>query len=142
MPKRSQKPGYSSSSYVDDLLDTHSSQAMISKFKKEMAGNFEMSDIGLLTYYLGIEVLQHKDGIILSQERYAKKILCETGMDECNAVQSPMEFGLKISKANEEEGTDEKDYQQSIGCLHAIPITHSTRYRLLCRLVKQVYAQS
>lgn len=101
-----------------------------------------MSDIGLLTYYLGIEVLQHKDGIILSQERYAKKILSETGMGECNAVQSLMEFGLKISKANEEGGIEEKDYQRSIGCLRAIPITHSTRSRLLCRLVKQVYSQS
>lgn len=76
--------------YVHDLLVTGSSQAMICEFKREMAGNFEMSDLGLLTYYLGIKVFQHKEGITLSQESYAVKILCETNMADCTTVQSPM----------------------------------------------------
>lgn len=53
----------------------------------------------------------------MSQERYAKKILSETGMEECNAVQTPMEFGLKVSKAEEERSIDETDYRRKIGCL-------------------------
>ena len=96
--------------YVDDLLVTGSSTAAILEFKKEMSNNFEMSDLGLLTYFLGIEVCQEKGRITLSQERYAKKILCETGMEECNSVQTPMEFGLKLSRAEKEESIDAKDY--------------------------------
>ena len=103
--------------YVDDLLVCGSSSIMISVFKAEMAGNFEMSDLGLLTYYLGIEVTQTDEGITLTQERYAKKILSETGMEECNAVHIPMEFGLKLSKAETEQSVDEKEYRRSIGCL-------------------------
>lgn len=59
--------------YVDYLLVTGSSIESILDFKKRMAGKFEMSDIGKLTYYLGIEVLQEEDGIILRQERHANK---------------------------------------------------------------------
>ena len=62
-----------------------------------MASNFDMSDLGKLTYYLGIEVCQHKDRINLSQKRYAVKILEEAGMAECNLVHTPMEAGLKLS---------------------------------------------
>ena len=84
--------------YVDDLLITGSDQSMLHGFKKEMSSNFEMSDLGLLTYYLGIEVHQERGRITLQQGRYASKILSETGMDECNAMQTPLEFGLKISR--------------------------------------------
>lgn len=45
-----------------------------------------MSDLGKLTYYLGIQVDQHEGGITLNQERYAKKIMEETGMKDCNLV--------------------------------------------------------
>lgn len=82
--------------YVDDLQVTGSNLTVISEFKEEMSRNFEMSDLGLLTYYLGIEVCQDKGKITLAQGRYANKILCETGMEDCNAVHTPMEFGLKI----------------------------------------------
>ena len=67
--------------YVDDLLITGSSLELILDFKKEMATKFEMSDLGLLTYYLGIEVVQREDGIILKQDRYERKIIEETGMN-------------------------------------------------------------
>jgi hypothetical protein len=51
--------------YVDDLVITGNRKSRILKFKKEM---FKMSDLGLMHYYLVIEVKQHGDGFILSQE--------------------------------------------------------------------------
>ncbi|KAK2985719.1 hypothetical protein RJ640_023686 [Escallonia rubra] len=48
---------------------------MFDDFKKKMANEFEMSDIGLMSYYLGIEVKQRDDGIFISQEAYAKEVL-------------------------------------------------------------------
>ena len=103
--------------YVDDLLVTGSKASMIYEFKKEMSEIFEMSDLGRLRYYLGIEVVQCEEGILLSKERYAKKILSEAGMDDCNSVQAPMEFGLKLTKATEEQCIDAKEYRRLIGCL-------------------------
>ncbi|XP_022558682.2 uncharacterized protein LOC111206341 [Brassica napus] len=103
--------------YVDDLLITGSKTEMINEFKAGMSRKFDMSDLGLLTYYLGIEVFQFNGGIMLKQEGYAKKILEETKMADCNAVQSPMDAGLKLSKAQEERNIDEKEYRRIIGCL-------------------------
>ncbi|XP_013745562.1 uncharacterized mitochondrial protein AtMg00810-like [Brassica rapa] len=82
-----------------------------------MAQKFEMTDLGSLTYYLGIKVHQCEEGTTLKQEQYAEKILAETGMKDCNVVQAPMEFGLNLSKAEDEQVVDEKSYRQMIGCL-------------------------
>lgn len=51
--------------YVDDLLVTGSDLSMIFEFKEEMLAKYEMSNLGRLTYFLGIEVLQHSDDITL-----------------------------------------------------------------------------
>jgi hypothetical protein len=61
--------------YVDDLLITGCDSEEIRRFKQRMASEFEISDLGLLSYYLGIEVEQHEDFITLKQTGYAKKIL-------------------------------------------------------------------
>ena len=103
--------------YVDDLLVTGANREMIDDFKKGMSGRFEMSDLGKLTYYLGIEVDQHGEGITLKQERYAKKILEETKMQDCNMVHVPMDPSLKFSKAQGEKSVDEREYRRVIGCL-------------------------
>ncbi|KAL8140089.1 hypothetical protein V2J09_006110 [Rumex salicifolius] len=82
-----------------------------------MSSRFEMSDLGGLTYYLGIEVSQQRGRIALKQEAYAKKILSEAGMGECNSSHVPMDLGLKISKAKEDRSINETEYRRNIGCL-------------------------
>ena len=61
--------------YVDDLIITGSSTTDITKFKTQMKQLFNMSDLGLLSYYLGIEVQQTSQGITLCQSAHAAKIL-------------------------------------------------------------------
>ena len=103
--------------YVDDLFVTGSKVKLIIEFKREMSTKFEMSDLGELTYYLEIEVIQHLDGITLSQRGYAMKILEEAGMKDCNEAQTPMDSGLKLSKSEEERSIDATNYMRNIGCL-------------------------
>lgn len=85
--------------YVDDLLITGSSLKAILDIKQEMASKFVMSDLGKLTYYLGIEVLQHEGGMALKQDRYARRILEETGMSLSNLTHMSMELNAHFSKA-------------------------------------------
>ena len=68
--------------YVDDLFVTGTNSQVIQEFKANMLGKFDMSDLGRLTYYLGIEVNQHESRITLNQKRYASKILEEDEMDK------------------------------------------------------------
>jgi len=103
--------------YVDDLFVTGTSLELILKFKKEMSSKFEMSDLGLLSYYLGIEVIQHSKGITLNQSRYAIKILEEIGMKDCNLVHTPMDPSYKPSKAETEKEVDATVYRRNICCL-------------------------
>ena len=70
---------------------TGTNDMIIKDFKENMSSKFDMSDLGKLIYYLGIEVFQHENGITLVQRSYATKILEEDGMDRCNSVQTPME---------------------------------------------------
>jgi hypothetical protein len=56
--------------YVDDIIVTGSSKQSILEFKKQMAAEFQMSDLGLLKYYLAIEVEQHEAGISIKQHSY------------------------------------------------------------------------
>ena len=96
--------------YVDDLLVTGTSPPCIVEFKREMATKFEMSDLGMLTYYLGIEVHQLAQGIVLTQDWYARKVLEEASMHACNLAHVPMELNVKLSKAPQEASINEREY--------------------------------
>ncbi|KAJ9537718.1 hypothetical protein OSB04_030451 [Centaurea solstitialis] len=103
--------------YVDDLIVTGSSNKEIETFKDQMKKKFEMSDLGLLAYYLGIEVTQKGGEISIKQTGYANKILSDTGMLDCNDAKIPMEPGLKLTKVTEERPVDTTEYRSIIGCL-------------------------
>ncbi|MDM1625928.1 hypothetical protein HX072_24750, partial [Escherichia coli] len=109
--------------YVDDLIITGSNLEGISEFKIQMQNCFRMSDLGLLSYYLGIEVHQSKAGICLNQSNYARKILKELGMDECNASETPMEERLKLSKKSKGKPLDTTMYRGIVGSLRYL--THT-----------------
>ncbi|KAG6498781.1 hypothetical protein ZIOFF_038503 [Zingiber officinale] len=103
--------------YVDDLIVTGSSTGRINKFKQQMMTEFEMSELGLLSYYLGIEVEQHKSRILLRQSTYAKKILSQFKMADCNATKHPMEPKTQLHKDLEGTPVDATKYRRVIGCL-------------------------
>ena len=103
--------------YVDDLIISGPSVDEIRKFKSEMMKKFRMSDLGLLSYYLGIEVKQGEGHITLSQGAYALKILEGAGMKNCNSCDTPMECRLKLSKKKEGDAVDPTAYRSIIGSL-------------------------
>jgi hypothetical protein len=103
--------------YVDNLIITGHGNDDIMAFKVEMKKVFRMSDLGLLTYYLGIEVHQDKTGTTLRQAVYAEKLLERSGLLDCNPAQAPMEPRLKLSKNNTTLVTNATEYKRIIGGL-------------------------
>jgi hypothetical protein len=103
--------------YVDDLIVTGSSKSLIVDFKRAMSTKFDMSDLGKLNYYLGIEVFQQEDSIVIKQEAYARKVLEETRMDDCNLTHVPIEPNLKLTKAEDETDVQPTEYRKVVGCL-------------------------
>jgi hypothetical protein len=72
---------------------------MFEDFKKSMVQEFEMTDIGLKTHFLGFEVTHKEEGIFISQSNYAKDILEMFKLERCNRVSTPVENGVELKKS-------------------------------------------
>ncbi|BBH03176.1 ADP glucose pyrophosphorylase large subunit 1 [Prunus dulcis] len=109
--------------YVDDLIYTGNDVAMFNDFKKSMMPEFDMSDLGLIHYFLGIEVVQYSAGIFISQKKYVQEILDRFEMKDCNSVCTPTEIGLKLVKNSREKKGDQTLYKQIVGSLMYLTAT-------------------
>ena len=81
--------------YVDDLFLTGNDKQIV-ECKKKLTTEFEMKDLGLTHYFLGLEVWQNPEGIFLNQERYVVEILKRFDMLKCKAMATPMDTNLKF----------------------------------------------
>jgi len=109
--------------YVDDLIFTGSNPSLFEEFKKVMSYEFEMTDLGLMSYYLGLEVKQLEEGIFISQECYAKEVLKKFKMFDCNPVNTPMESGMKLSKFEDGEKENPTLFKSLVGSLRYLTCT-------------------
>jgi hypothetical protein len=103
--------------YVDDLIVTGNDLSMIEKFKSSMKKKFDMSDLGKMRYFLGVEVCQDHKGIFIFQQKYANEILTRFGMENCNKVCNPIVPGCKLVKNERGQSTDATMYKQMVECL-------------------------
>ncbi|KAG6485688.1 hypothetical protein ZIOFF_054252 [Zingiber officinale] len=90
---------------------------MFGEFKEAMTKEFEMTDIGLMAYYLGIEVNQRKDGVFISQVGYAKEILKKFKIDNSKPINTPVKCDVKLSKYDEGEKVDPIFFKSLVGSL-------------------------
>ena len=102
--------------YVDDLFLTVE-EKLITDCKKKLATKFEMKDLGLMHYFLGLEVWQSPERIFLNQGKYAVEILKRFDMLECKSMNTPMETKLKLLVDTSSELIDATLYRQIIGTL-------------------------
>eukprot|EP00253_Pinus_taeda_P034659 PITA_34659 len=109
--------------YVDDLLMIGNNESYIASIKKELGKSFEMTDLGYVHYYLGIEVTQHPKSIFLSQKKCIGDLLNRFGMTECNPLTTPMEQNLKLTSIEGKEFEDATNYRQLIGSLNYLTTT-------------------
>ena len=112
--------------YVDDLLITGNSSVLIQDLKATLHSNFKMKDLGDLKYFLGIEVLRSRNGIILSQRKYALELISDCGLGGSKPASTPLESGVKLTTVEYDEATAKTDdplyanvtaYQRLIGRL-------------------------
>lgn len=109
--------------YVDDLIYIGNNTAMFESFKKSTMAEFEMSDLGMMYYFLGIEVVQSSIGIFISQKKYVREILYRFQMTDRNPVNTPSEFGMNLHKDNGGKKVDDTLYKQIIGSLMYLTAT-------------------
>ena len=108
--------------YVDDLILT-GSDPIINHVKCSLRKKFDMIDLGYFHYFLGLQVLQSKEGISLSQSKYAYDILCSFHMEDCKPAPSPFQSGFKLSLTCTSPEVDATLYHHLVGIL--LYLTHS-----------------
>jgi len=110
--------------YVDDLIYIGNDVDMFEKFKQSMMLKFDMSNLGMMYYFLGTEVVQSAVGIFITQRKYAREILDRFGMKNCNLVETPIEVGLQLVKYPEEgRKVDSRVFKQIVGSLMYLTTT-------------------
>lgn len=109
--------------YVDDLIFTGNDELMFAHFKKSMMLEFDMTDLGKMKYFLGIEVLQTADGIFIGQKKYVQEVLERFGMENCNSVKNPMVPGCKLVKDADGIRVDNTFFKQLVGSLMYLTAT-------------------
>jgi transposase InsO family protein len=103
--------------YVDDIIFGSNNASLVQWFASAMQSEFEMSMIGELSFFLGLQITQRSEGIFLSQEKYLREILKRFQMEDSTPVSTPMVTGCKLSKDDDSPDVDQSSYRSMIGSL-------------------------
>ena len=83
--------------YDDDLVLTGNNLDLIFRFKSQLADTFEMTNIGILHFFLGLHVLPLSDGLFIYQSKYVLDLLKHLEMGECEACANPFQLGVTFT---------------------------------------------
>lgn len=103
--------------YVDDIIFGSTCQDMCDEFSKIMHDEFEMSMMGELNFFLGLQIKQLKDGIFFNQSKYIKEMLKKFGLEDSKPLKTPMSTEVKLTRDEEGESVDNTKYRGMIGSL-------------------------
>ncbi|GKA31087.1 retrovirus-related pol polyprotein from transposon TNT 1-94 [Tanacetum coccineum] len=104
--------------YVDDIIFGLTCQDMCDEFAKIMHDEFEMSMMGELNFFLGLQIKQMEDGIFFNQSKYIKEMLKKFGLEDSKPMKTPMSSDTKLMKDEECESVDSTKYRGMIGTTH------------------------
>ncbi|GJT79946.1 retrovirus-related pol polyprotein from transposon TNT 1-94 [Tanacetum coccineum] len=104
--------------YVDDIIFGSTCQDMCDDFAKIMHDEFEMSMMGELNFFLGLQIKQMEDGIFFNQSKYIKEMLKKFGLEDSKPMKTPMSSDTKLMKDEECESVDSTKYRGMIGTTH------------------------
>jgi hypothetical protein len=102
---------------VDDIIFRGSSHSLVSRFQEMMESEFQMSMMGELTFFLGIQVKQTKQGTFVHQAMYTKNLMKKFNMAELKPVSPPMSFAASLGPDEDGDAVDQREYRSMIGSL-------------------------
>jgi hypothetical protein len=121
--------------YMDDIIFGASSHSLVSSFQEMMESEFQMSMMGELTFFLGIQVKQIKQFTFVHQAKYTKDLMKKFNMVELKPLSTPMSMAIALDPNDNGETVDQREYRSLIGSLlYLIAIRPNIQFtvRLLC----------
>ncbi|KAJ9540484.1 hypothetical protein OSB04_026990 [Centaurea solstitialis] len=109
--------------YVDDIVLTCSSVTLQASIIAALTKEFDMTDLGTLTYFLGVSVTRSSNGLFLSQRKYAESILKRAHMENCKPIATPVDTNSKLSSTAGQLLSDSTAYRSLAGALQYLTFT-------------------
>ncbi|KAL5540377.1 hypothetical protein UlMin_045222 [Ulmus minor] len=103
--------------YVDDITVTGDDERESQFFRKSLAKEFEIKELGRLKYFLGIDVTNSRLGRLISQQKYITDLLKEKGKLACRPASTPIDPNHKLGEAEEDSAVNGENYQRLVGKL-------------------------
>ncbi|GJW11170.1 retrovirus-related pol polyprotein from transposon TNT 1-94 [Tanacetum coccineum] len=103
--------------YVDDIIFASTDPKACDIFSNEMSSKFQMSMMGQMSFFLGLQVSQNPRGIFINQSKFALEILKKFGMDSCDPVDTPMVDRLKLDEDPLGIRVDQTQFLSMVGSL-------------------------
>ncbi|GKA95341.1 retrovirus-related pol polyprotein from transposon TNT 1-94 [Tanacetum coccineum] len=114
--------------YVDDIIFGSTSQNLCDDFAKIMHDEFEMSMMGELNFFLGLQIKQMEDGIFFNQSKYIKEMLKKFGLEDSKPTKTPMSTEIKLTKDDEADSVDSSKYRENPKTTHLEAVKRIFRY--------------
>jgi hypothetical protein len=108
---------------MGDIIFGGSSHALVAKFSETMSRKFEMSMMGELTFFFGLQIKQTREGTFVHQGKYTKDLLRKFDMGEAKPLLMPMSTTMALDDDKEGEAVDQKEYQSMIRSLLYLMVT-------------------
>ncbi|GJU09281.1 putative ribonuclease H-like domain-containing protein [Tanacetum coccineum] len=103
--------------YVDDIIFGSTNKDLCTGFEKLMKDKFQMSSMGELTFFLGLQVQQKEDGIFISQDKYVAEILKKFNYTDVKSASTPVDLEKPLVKDGDADDVDVHLYRSMIGSL-------------------------
>ncbi|GKA50186.1 retrovirus-related pol polyprotein from transposon TNT 1-94 [Tanacetum coccineum] len=97
--------------YVYDIIFGSMCQNLCDDFAKIMHDEFEMSMMGELNFFLGLQIKQMEDEIFFNQPKYIKEMLKKFGLEDSKPTKTPMSMEIKFTKDDEADSVDSTKYR-------------------------------
>jgi hypothetical protein len=111
--------------YVDNIIFGGSSHTLVSRFQEMMESESQMSMMGELAFFLGIQVKKMKQGTFVHQAKYTKDLMKKFNMMELKPVSTPMSSAAPLGLDVDGEVVDQREYMSMIGSLLYLTVTRS-----------------
>ena len=109
--------------YVDDMIIIGDDLIGIQELKDFLSQQFEMKDLGHLSYFLGLKVTHSTDGLYITQAKYASELLSRTGLTDSKTVDTPVELNTHLSPTGGKPLSNPSLYRRLVGNLVYLNIT-------------------
>jgi hypothetical protein len=118
--------------YVDDIIYGGSPHDLVAKFAEDMSREFEISMMGELQFFLGLQIKKLQDVTFVHQGKYTKDIVKKFEMNDSKLMMTPMSSTTSLDAGEDFEPMDQKEYQSMIGSLLYLTTTRPDKQFSVC----------